>query len=179
MDSAAGTHMGEPIVFIISNFHFLTNTELIMSPLDGLLNPAAVKELQICFQFDKSPINGCWHKFQCTSHHYLCPVLAGLSIMQQYIQLHILCNEPLGVYQWTPTKKCKCTYTFLWANEVICIMCNLVAVAHPNPTHYLCQPNWLHCISCRSACIMACMALSEGNAMVEQIAHKLHWNVKW
>jgi len=105
-------------------------------------------------------------------HHYLCPVLVGLLIVQWYIQLHIPHNKPLGVYQWTPTKMCICTYTFLCANEVICILCNLVAVAHPDPNHYLCQ------LDCHSAQVTACMALNKGNATVKQIAHKLHWNIE-
>jgi len=57
-------------------------------------------------------------------------------------------------------------------------MRNLVAVAHPDPTHYLCQPDQLCCIDCHSTRVMACVALSEGNATVEQIAHKLRWNVE-
>jgi len=63
MDSIARVHAGEPIMFIISNFCFLMDTKIIVSPLEGLLNPTSVKELQICFCFDKSPINGCWRKF--------------------------------------------------------------------------------------------------------------------
>jgi len=122
MDSVAGLHAGEPITFIISDFCFLMATKLIVSPLEGLLDPSLVKELQICFCFDKSPINGCWHKFRRTGHHYLCLVLARLSIIQRYIQLHVQPNEPLGMYQWTPTSKCPHTYTFLKANEVIQIM---------------------------------------------------------
>jgi len=62
-DSVASAHAGEPIAFIISDFRFLTDTEIIVSPLEGLLNPTSIKELQICFCFDKSPINGCWQKF--------------------------------------------------------------------------------------------------------------------
>jgi len=177
-DAAAGAHAGEPIAFILSDFRFLTDTELIVTPLDGLLNPALVKELQICFRFDKSPINGHWRKFRRTGHHYLCPVLAGLSIVQRYTQLRVPHNEPLGVYQWTPTTKCDRTYTFLRADEVIRIMRDLVTVAHPNPSHYLCQPDRLRCIDCHSARVTACVALSEGNATVEQIAHKLRWNVE-
>jgi len=115
--------------------------EIIVSPFDGLLNPAVVKELQICFCFNKSPINGHWQKFQQMGHHCLCPILAGLSIMQQSIQLCVPHNEPLDVYQWTPTKMCVCTYMFLCAHEVICIMRNLVVVALPDPNHYLCQPD--------------------------------------
>jgi len=178
MDSMAGMHAGVPIAFMLSDFRFLTNTEIIVSPLDGLLNPAMVKELQICFRFDKSPINGHWQKFRHMGHHYLCPVLAGLLIVQRYIQLRIPHNEPLGVYQWTPTKMCIRTYTFLRADEVIRIMRDLVAVAHPDPNHYLHQPDHLCCINCHSVQVMGCMALSEGNATVEQIAHKLCWNVE-
>jgi len=177
-DSVAGVHAGEPIAFIISDFRFLTDSEIIVSPLEGLLNPTSVKELQICFRFDKSPINGRWRKFRRTGHHYLCPVLAGLSIVQRHIQLRVPQNEPLGVYQWTPTKTCTRTYTFLKADEVIRIMRDLVAVAHPDPQHYLRQPDRLRCIDCHSARVTACVALSEGNATVEQIAHKLRWNVE-
>jgi len=136
-NTAAGVHAGEPIAFILSDFHFLTDNDMIILPLDGLLKPNAVKELQICFHFDKSPINRRWQKFHWTGHHYLCPVLAGLSIVQCYIQLRILQSEPLGVYQWTPTKTCTRTYTFLWVDEVIKIMRDLVAVAYPDPNHYL------------------------------------------
>jgi len=154
------------------------DNDIIILPLDSLLKPNAIKELQICFCFDKSPINGCWQKFRQTGHHYLCPVLAGLSIVQRYIQLHVSQSEPLGVYQWTPTKTCTRTYTFLHADKVIKIMWDLVAVAHPDPNHYLRQPGRLRCIDCHSACVTACVALSEGNASVEQIAHKLRWNVE-
>jgi len=166
-DTAAGAHAGEPIAFILSDFRFLTDNEIIISPLDGLLKPNAVKELQICFRFDKSPINGRWRKFRRTGHHYLCPVLAGLSIVQRYIQLRVSQSEPMGVYRWTPTKTCTRTYTFLRADEVIKIMRDLVAVAHPDPNHYLRQPGRLRCIDCHSARVTACMALSEGNASVE------------
>jgi len=98
--------------------------------------------------------------------------------VQRHIQLRVPQNEPLGVYQWTPTKTCTCTYTFLKADEVIRIMRDLVAVAHPDPQHYLRQPDRLRCIDCHSARVTACVALSEGNATVEQIAHKLRWNVE-
>jgi len=98
--------------------------------------------------------------------------------VQRYIQLLVQHNEPLGMYQWTPTSKCTRTYTFLKADEVIQIMRDLVAVAHPDPDHYLGQPNCLHCIDCHSVRVTACIALSEGNATVKQIVHKLRWNVE-
>jgi len=169
-----GAHASKPIAFILSDFHFLTDNDIIILPLDSLLKPSAIKELQICFCFDKSPINGCWQKFHWMGHHYLCPVLAGLLIVQAMLHsaLHST-TEPLGAYQWVPTNKCTHTYTFLCTDEVIKIMQDLVAMAHPDPNHYLQQLSHLCCINCHSTQVMACVALSEGNALIKQIAHKL------
>jgi len=49
-----GAHAGEPILFIIPDFHFLTNAEIIISPFKGLLHPQMVKELQICFALTRA-----------------------------------------------------------------------------------------------------------------------------
>jgi len=59
-DAVVGAHTGEPIAFILSDFCFLMDNDVIISPLDSLLKPSSMRELQICFCFDKSPINGCW-----------------------------------------------------------------------------------------------------------------------
>jgi len=56
-NTAAGAHANKPITFILSDFCFLMDNNIIILPLDGLLKANAIKELQICFCFDKSPIN--------------------------------------------------------------------------------------------------------------------------
>jgi len=135
-------------------------------------------ELQICFCFDKSLINGRWQKFCRTGHGYLCPVLASLSIMQRAIALQVPSTNPLGVYEWMRDDKSHRTYTYLQSMELITIMCGLVVATHPDPSHYLRQPDRLRCIDCHSNHITACIALSEGNASVNQIVHKLRWSVQ-
>jgi len=57
-------------------------------------------------------------------------------------------------------------------------MWGLVVAVHPNPSHYLRQPNRLRCIDYHSNRVMVCVALSESNASVDQIAHKLCWSVQ-
>jgi len=89
LDAVAGEHAGEPIAFIMTDFRFLTVDDTILSPESSIRQPNQVVELQIRFRFDKSPINGRWRKFRRTSHGYLCPVLAGLSIVQRAIQLQV------------------------------------------------------------------------------------------
>jgi len=73
----AGVHAGEPIAFIISDFCFLTTAEIIVSPLEGLLHPTLVNKLQICFCFDKSPINGHWQKFLTNGPSLPMPSVSG------------------------------------------------------------------------------------------------------
>jgi len=174
-DGVAGSHAGEPIAFIMTDFRFLTKDETLLSPLDSLAQPSRVVELQICFRFDKSPINGRWRKFRRTGHGYLCPVLAGLSIVQRAVALRVPHSDPLGVYAWTRDDKSFRTYTFLQSTELIAII--LVVAAHPDSAHYLRQPDRLQCIDCHSNRVTACVALSEANASVDQIAHKLCWSV--
>jgi len=97
-DGVTSSHVGKPIAFIISDFCFLTSDETIVSPIDDLHHPACIIKLQICFHFDKSPINGHCQKFRCTGHGHLCPVLAGLSIVQCAIALQVPSLEPLRAY---------------------------------------------------------------------------------
>jgi len=177
-DISAGAHAGEPIAFLLDDFFFLTVQDTLVSPLIGIQQPDQVIELQIRFRFDKSPINGRWRKFHRTGHPYLCPVKAGLSIVQRAAVLKVPALDPLGVFAWTGSCKQPRTYTYLRSAEVIKIMRGLVVTAHPDPSHYLRQPDRLLCIDCHSARVTACVALSEGNASVEQIAHKLQWSVQ-
>jgi len=156
----------------MSDFWFLTCDDTIVSPIDGLQSPSHMVELQICFHFDKNLTNGCWQKFQWTSHDYLCPVLASLSIVQHAIALQVPTSDPLEVYEWTQNNKSYCTYIYLQSMELIVIMQGLVVATHLDPSHYLRQPNHLHCIDCHSNQVTH-VALSEGNALVNQIAHKL------
>jgi len=178
VDGVAGSHASEPIAFIMADFWFLTSNDTLVTPLEGLTHPERVVELQICFRFDKSPINGRWRKFRRTGHGYLCPVLAGLSIIQGAVALQVPPTDPLGVYAWTRDDKSFRTFTYLQSTELIAIMRGLVVSVHPNPSHYLRQPDRLRCIDCHSNRVMACMALSEANASVDQIAHKLRWSVQ-
>jgi len=105
------------------------------------------------------------------------PILASPSIVQCSIQLHAQQSEPMGMYQWLPTKTCACTNIFLHADEVIKIMRDHVAVAHPDLNHYLCQAICT-AFDCHSMQVTTCVVLGKGNPMVDQIAHKLQWNVK-
>jgi len=121
-NGVASSHASEPLAFIMTDFWFLTSDETLVSPLDRLAHPSRVVKLQICFRFDKSPINGQWQKFRCTSHGYLCPVLAGLSIVQRVVALKVPNSDPLGVYEWTRDDKSFRTYTYLQSMELITIM---------------------------------------------------------
>jgi len=177
-DGITGSHAGKPIAFIMTDFWFLTKDETLLSPLDSLAQPSQVIELQICFWFDKSPINSRWWKFRHTGHGYLCPVLASLSIVQWAVALQVPHSDPLGVYAWTRDDKSFHTYTFLQSTELIAIMWGLVIMAHPDSSHYLRQPDCLRCIDCHSNRITACVALSEANASMDQIAHKLCWSIQ-
>jgi len=127
------------------------------------------------FCFNKSPINSHWHKFCCTSHGYLCPILTGLSIVQQVVQLQGHPTDPLGVYGWPGHHS---LYTFIRSTEVISIMQKLVLDAHPDPNHYLHRPDQIKCTDCHSTQVTACVALSEGGTSVDQIAHKLCWSIE-
>jgi len=162
----------------MNDFWFLTSDDTLVSPWEGLAHPSQVVKLQICFWFDKSPINGHLWKFWHTGHSYLCPVLAGLSIVQCVVALQVPHSDPLGVYVWMQDDKSFCIYTYLQSMEVITIMQGLVVVAHPDPSHYLWQPNCLHCINCHSNYVTVCVALSKANASVDQIAHKLCWSIQ-
>jgi len=175
LDAAAGEHAGEPIAFIMTDFRFLTADDTILSPESSLRHPHSVVELQIRFRFDKSPINSRWRKFRRTGHGYLCPVLAGLSIVQRAVQLQVRPTDPLGVYGWPGRLS---LYTFIRSTEVISIMRKLVLDAHPDPNHYLRRPDRIKCIDCHSTRVTACVALSEGGASADQIAHKLRWSVE-
>jgi len=57
-------------------------------------------------------------------------------------------------------------------------MRKLVIDAHPDPNHYLRRPDRIRCINCHSNRVTACVALSEGGASADQIAHKLRWSVE-
>jgi len=46
-DAVAVVHASEPIAFIISNFHFFTEANIIISTLDKLLNLSTIKKLQL------------------------------------------------------------------------------------------------------------------------------------
>jgi len=177
-DGVAGSHGGEPLAFMMSDFRFLTATATIVSVLEALAKPHSVVELQICFRFDKSPINGRWRKFSQTEHKYLCPVLAGLSIAQRTLKLCVPRLDPLGVYRLNNQAPHEFAYTYLHSREVITVMRNLVIAAHPDPSHYLCQPDCICCIDSHSTQVMACVALCKGNVPVDIIAHKLWWNVE-
>jgi len=137
---ATSEHAGEPIVFILADFRFLMTTNIIIGAREGLTQASTITKLHICFRFDKSPINSHWHKFCHTGHHYLCPVLAGLSIVQQAIVLQVPTSDPLGIYAWTRSNHSGHTYTYLWSTELITIIHCLVVNAHSDPLHYLCQP---------------------------------------
>jgi len=171
-------HAGEPIAFLLDNFCFLTIQDIIVSPLIGIQHPDQVIELQIRFRFDKSPINGQWRNICHTGHSYLCLVKASLSIVQWVAVLKVPANDPLGIYAWTGSHNPLHTYTHLCSTEVIKTMHGLVITAHPDPLHYLQQPDRLLCIHCHSARVTMCITLSEGNTSVEQIAHKLQWSVQ-
>jgi len=67
---------------------------------------------------------------------------------------------------------------FLQFKELIAIMQTLIIDAHPDPKHYLQQPDHIKCINCHSTHVTACVALAEGNALVERIAHKLQWSME-
>jgi len=177
-DPAAGKHAGEPIAFILADFRFLTASDTIVGPREGLTQASSVIELHIRFRFDKSPVNGCWCKFLRTGHRYLCPVLAGLSIVQRALALNISPSDPLGVYTWTRLDHSDRSYTYLRSTELINIMRRLVIDTHPDPSHYLRQPDRIKCIDCHSNRVTACVALSEGNVSVDEIAHKLRWSVQ-
>jgi len=153
-------------------------TNTIISAHEGLTQASSIAKLHIHFCFDKSPINSWWHKFHCTGHNYLCPMLASLSIVQQAIVLQVPASDPLGIYAWTCSDHSGHTYTYLQSTELITIMHHLVVGTHPNPLHYLCQPDQLKCIDCHSNHVMACVALSKGNVSVDEIAHQLHWSVQ-
>jgi len=117
-----GSHRGEPLAFMMSDFQFLTATATIVSALEALAKPHSIIELQICFQFDKSPINGHWCKFFRTKHKYLCPVLASLSIAQQALKLCIPWLDPLGVYCLDHQAPHTFAYTYIRSQEVITVM---------------------------------------------------------
>jgi len=173
--AATSEHAGKPITFIMTDFHFLMADNTILSPESSLWHPHSVVELQIHFCFDKSPINSCWHKFHHTGHRYLCPVLAGLSIVQREVQLQVRPTDPLGVYGWPSHHS---LYTFIHSTEVISIMRKLVLDTHPNPNHYLRCLDQIKCIDCHSTRVTACVSLSEGGMSVDQKAHKLRWSIE-
>jgi len=145
-DGVVGSYAGKLIAFIMTDFWFLTSDETLVLPLNGLAHPLQVVELQICFQYNKSPINGRWQKFWCTGHGYLCPVLAGLSIVQWAIALQVPNSNPLGVYMWMQDNKSFHTYTYLQSTKLITIMQHLIVTAHPEllPLSQATQPPMLH-----------------------------------
>jgi len=104
-DVVAGAHAGEPIAFIMANSSFSLKMTL-WSPLSKLIqNQSMWYSFTYIFCFNKSSINGCWHKFYKIMHTYLCPVLAGLLIIQWVQSCSKCCpTTPSGCTWWHQQK---------------------------------------------------------------------------
>jgi len=161
LDTVARAHAGKPHAFIRSDVWPLSATNTVISTWDALAKPSRVVALQILFPFNKSPINSHWQKFQHTGHSFPCPVLAGLSILQHAWSLQVTANNPISVYAWSKKSPSNQMYTFLQSKELIAIMQALVKDAHPDPNHYLWQPDHIKCIDCHSTCFTACIVIGK------------------
>lgn len=95
----AGNWSTDPIALIAEEFTFLSSSFVVLSPTDAILQPALAVEVHIRFRYDKSPRNCVTRKFRRTSHGFLCPVDAALSILAQSIILQAPSRHPIGIYR--------------------------------------------------------------------------------
>jgi len=123
-----GDWKNTPIAFMFSDFTFLTKAGRVV-PHNRLQQLGhTVYELNIRFRFDKNPRNFTIRKFRRSGHHFLCPILGGISVISRAIALRVPPNEPIGVYRTSN----KGTYTLLRSYNVITRMQAVCRLAHPD-----------------------------------------------
>jgi hypothetical protein len=126
-----------------------------------------VHELHIRFRFDKSPRNFTIRKFRRSGHHFLCPILGGISVISRAIALRVPPNEPIGVYRTSN----KGTYTFLRSYDVITWMQAVCRLAHPDKDSFF-YKNAALMVS-HSNRVTAAVALQNAGLSINAIAFRL------
>jgi hypothetical protein len=66
--------------------------------------------------------------------------------------------------------------TFLRSSQLIAVMRKTVRLAHPDPDHYLRNPDLEKCIDCHSNRVTAAVALFNTDVSIDDIAFKLPWS---
>lgn len=169
---------GLSLAFMSCDFSFYTE-DMHLIPHHSLFSRADhVAELHIRFRYDKGPTNFSIRKFRRSSHLFLCPVRAAISIMLRAATLGVPADEPLAVFVPDPKlfKKLPIgrSYTFLKSSDVISVMRESVRLAYPDEHHYL--RIHLDRIDCHSNRVTAAVALSLAGLTEEAIAFRLRWN---
>jgi hypothetical protein len=165
----AGDWKNTPIAFMFSDFTFLTKAGRVV-PHNRLQQLGhTVHELHIRFRFDKSPRNFTIRKFRRSGHHFLCPILGGISVISRAIALRVPPDEPIGVYRTSN----KGTYTFLRSYDVITRMQAVCRLAHPDKDSFF-YKNAALMVS-HSNRVTAAVALQNADLSINAIAFRLRW----
>ncbi len=163
---------GQPLGFIAADFTFLDRGKIVLTHGQALSAPAMVGALRIRFRYDKSKHNFSRRTFGTTSHAFLCPVKAGLSIIRRARKIGIPPDQPLGQYRMkgkTTTKN-----YMLLAEHIQKVMRDICILAHPDPNHYM-RVN-INRLSSHCLRVTACVMLHNGGVSLDDIKHRLRWN---
>ena len=167
----AGEWAGMPLAFVDIDFTFYTKDSIRIPLAELRLRQAEVYELHVRFRYDKSQQNFTIRKFRRSGHHYLCPVLAAISIILRAQILHKRPEiEPLGVFRIDR----KGSYTYLMSRDIIKIMRSAVVGAYPNANHFL-RLNTDRIVA-HSNRVTAAVALSNAGMDIDAIAFRLRWS---
>jgi hypothetical protein len=103
-------------------------------------------------------------------------VSASLSILLRATLLCVPAEEPVGDIHWVPDQSRSVRYTYLRSSQLIVVMRKTVRLAHPDPEHYLRNPDLEKCIDCHSNRVTAAVALFNAGVPIDDIAFKLRWS---
>ena len=169
----AGEWANMPLAFVKADFTFWTEkrNQMPEDDLSGLLDNAT--DVYIRFRYDKSLNNFTIRKFKRTGHHYFCPVVSAIAILQRAHMLLVPPHEPIGVFR---LQKKKSGYTCLQNNDVTEELRLTCLRTYPDPTHYMNQHH--KCIMAHSVRVTAAVALHTAGETFDTIAFRLRWSVQ-
>jgi hypothetical protein len=170
INPASGDWSNDPIAFIRDDFTFYSASQNRMTIQEVMRKPSRVYALHIRFRYDKSPRNAVVRKFVRSSHPWLCPVKAAVSIIARAEALHTDTKFPLGVYKSVIKGK---QVSLLRSYQFISTMRKACVDAYPDPQHYM--RRHVHRIDSHSNRVTAAVALSNAGLSTDEIAFRLRW----
>jgi hypothetical protein len=170
----AGEWANMPLAFIRSDFTFWDKQGREVKKNDLKMVTEKATDVYIRFRFDKSLNNFTIRKFRRSGHHFLCPVIASVSILLRADLLRVPVPDPVGVFR--PTKTSPTGFTYLTNDDVTRELRLTCLRTYTDKNHYMNKHH--ERIMAHSVRVTAAVALYTAGESFDTIAFRLRWSAQ-